>query len=410
MNKILPKSAEPNRRHLLLILIISFLIFTYAHSVAKMLFAGKNFSDFANYYFFSQQLNDGRNIYTVETQSDLPVLKQEASLPVNIVGKAEYSPLFFLILAPLAHLPFWTANFIWLALNHLFIIISFWFIVRLVSLNNQRDLTLLACVSMIFFASQPLIENVAIGQSNLLILLFIVLIAYLRQHKLQPFAAGLLMAFVLLLKPQFLLIFLFFLWKRDYIFCISTLAAYLLFRAIGIIYYGFAVEAAYWQNLTISLAAISSSVDIYNVSPKGLLARLFLGPGCCGFSTLFYVAISAVLFFLTIRRIPRHKNESFLQEYSATICLLLLISPLTEEHHLVMVYLPLAAAFYHIRPSRPNIIMFVSAFLLISVRYSLGSFRFFDTGIPSILAWGKTAGVFLLWYVLIKHIPRYHQN
>jgi hypothetical protein len=51
-------------------------------------------------------------------------------------------------------------------------------------------------------------------------------------------------------------------------------------------------------------------------------------------------------------------------------------------------------------------VLFVIAFCLISLRYSLDRFAFFQSGWPALFVSGKTVGVFLAWLVLWLHLRR----
>lgn len=411
MNPIPNNKTESYRIKVLLIIILAFLILTYLHSVVKTSIVEPNFADFAHYYFYSKQLSEGVDIYSL-TNTKLEHLMQKSSIPVNIhiAGGVIYSPIFFFLMSPFTYLSFWSANIIWLLINHIALIACLWFSARIINLKTQNHFVTLSILGVVFFASQPLLENVEIGQCNILILLPLILICHFQQHGKQHYLTGAFLGFILLLKPQFGLLLLFFLLKRDFVFCISALIAYIALRTIGVITCGFHIEVSYWQNLSNNLSNLSNSIDAINLSLKEVFNRLFFEFLLHRYTTFFYIASSLIICFITFLCTFRDKGRNFLAEYSSIICLILLVSPLTEEHHLMLTSLPIIIAICNLNQNRTTTVLVILSFLLIAVRYSLISFSFFDTGIPSILHFGKTAGVFLLWYVFIRHMSSARNN
>jgi len=404
LNPVSSGSRERSLLQKLVLLIVAFLLLTYLHDVVKMLVVEKNFGDFAHYYFFSQQLSRGKNIYRFEDNTDPESLKRKELIPTYICGslKSSYSPFFFFLISPLAHLPFWPANLLWLILNHLALLACLWLLDRILRAQEPDRFRRWSVIAVIFFASQPLRENIGLGQVNLLILLGLILIVHLELTSRQKYLGGIFLAFILLLKPQFVLVFFYFLWKRKYPFCLSTFVSYILFRLAGCLLYGFPLELAYWQSLWTDLTQISAAVSSLNLGLKPVINRLFSGLFSQNATNLVFGALALALLILTFRHMPRRNFKAFPMEYSSLICLSLLVSPLTEEHHLVLLVLALVVAFYQAQRPRLNFPLLVGAFLLISLRYSLVSFGHLGTGIPSLLAAGKTLGIFLLWFLLLR--------
>ena len=82
---------------------------------------------------------------------------------------------------------------------------------------------------------------------------------------------------------------------------------------------------------------------------------------------------------------------------------MLLLSPLTEEHHLVVLLLPLTLLVLDRTdpPLRPrDWAMLIASILLLGSRYSFERFPSFHRGILSILMTGKLLGVIVLIWVL----------
>lgn len=394
----------------LLIIVSSFLVLTYFHSITKMILVEKNFCDFAGYYFYADLLNNDKDIYLLTRDKNLgeehKQLMKESGIPVHIAFGVGYSPLFFYLISFLAKLKFTTANLVWLIANNLLVIAAMmlWIFMR-----RDRDSYLFFTSIIVMFASQPLLENMGAGQVNVIFLFLFLLVAYLYNEK-REYLCGPALAFVLLLKPQWGLISLFFLWKRSYTVVTSTIISYIVFRIFGILLYGFDIEASYWQSLFYQ--SHTQTGDIMDLSLKGVIDRIFLGllPEQMKIASVLHKAVSLALIVLTFKQIPRIKNSNeSLLEYAVVISLVAIISPKTLEHHLVPLFIPFVVLLDRLNIGNiRNIVLLTAAFCLVSVGYSLNSFSTFHVGLPTILTAGKIAGVFILWWLSMKTLsPKY---
>jgi len=92
---------------------------------------------------------------------------------------------------------------------------------------------------------------------------------------------------------------------------------------------------------------------------------------------------------------------------------MLLLSPLTEEHHLVVLLLPLTLLVVDRTdpPLRPrDVVMLVASILLLGSRYSFERFPAFHQGILSLLMTGKLLGVIGLTWVLASRLRAQSQT
>lgn len=401
---------DKNKLTVLLIIVSTFLILTYLHSITKMVLVEKNFCDFASFYFHANNLNNGRDIYLLTRDGNLreeyKQLEEVSGIPVHIAFGAGFSPLFFYLISFLAKLKFTIAILAWLLINNFLVIAAMmlWIFMR-----RDRDTYLILASIVVMFASQQLLEDMGAGQVNVIFLFLFLLAAYLYNGK-REYLCGTALAFVLLIKPQWGLLSLFFLWKRAYTIVISTIISYIVFRIFGILLYGFDIEASYWQSL-LYLSQIQTG-DMMDISLKGVIDRIFLGllPEQMKIASVLHKAISLTLIVLTFKQIPRIKNSNgFLLEYAVVISLVAIISPKTLEHHLVPLFIPFVVLLDRLNIGNiRNIVLLTAAFCLVSVRYSLNSFSAFHVGLPAILTAGKIAGVFILWWLLMKTLsPKY---
>jgi len=82
-----------------------------------------------------------------------------------------------------------------------------------------------------------------------------------------------------------------------------------------------------------------------------------------------------------------------------------LLSPLTEEHHLVVLLLPLALillARWEMALLSAESYLLLGSVLLLGSRYSLERFPVFHEGILSLLATGKLVGALCLAWLLMR--------
>lgn len=403
-------NIEKRKFIVLLVIASSFLVLTYLHSITRMVLVERNFCDFAGYYFYANLLNNDKDIYLLTRDKNLgeehKQFMEESGIPVHICFGAAYSPIFFYLISFLAKLDFTTANIIWLLINNLLVIAT---IMLWIFMHRDRDSYLIFASIIVMFASQPLIEDMGAGQVNVIFLFLFLLVACLYNGR-REYLCGTAIAFVLLLKPQWGLISLFFLWKRAYTVVISTIISYIVFRLIGVLLYGFDIEVSYWQSL-FYWSQIQTG-DMMDISLKGVIDRIFLGllPEQMNIASVLHKAVSLALIVLTFKQIPRIKNNNeFLLEYAVVISLVTIISPKTLEHHLVLLFIPFVVLLerFNIGNIR-NIVLLTAAFCLVSVRYSLNSFSAFHVGLPAILTAGKIAGVFILWWLFMKTLsPKY---
>lgn len=376
-----------------------FILLSYAHCVVRMSLGEGRFGDFANYYFYTQQIESGVNVYAAP-QAEMEGRIRRSDIPTYICYGVGYSPLFFFLFSPLTRLDFWTANLVWLILNHALLAVILALAWRMSGERRATDLLLLVIV---MFASQPLVENVGIGQINIVILFLLVWMTLVYGRQRVEWLCGPLLGFILLLKPQFGLFLLFFLWKRSYGAVLATLLAYLLFRAAGVWAYGLPVEVAYWTNLH----ALSGVETLHLNSLKVILQKAF-GPAASGraWAAALYASISLLLTGATFLRIGWQRlPDRALREVALVICLILLVSPVTEEHHLVFMFIPFVALLHDGNLTARSGWVLTAAFCLISVRYSLNRFPFFQSGLPALLNAAKLLGVGLVWHLTRRALP-----
>jgi len=374
-----------------------------------MILLERNLADFAHYYYFSDILSEGVDIYSL-LPDDLEQMKTDSTLPVHIAGKPEYSPAFFVAFIPLSCLPFWVAFSIWICANFSALLACVVLLARYIHRAGTSRIVSHALASVLILASQPLFECLGIGQINIFILLLLLLIHTFMNRKLYEIVAGACLGLILLTKPQFGTLFVLFLLWRNFRLCGYALLVYVVLQGMATLLCGYFIELSYFQNLLHSALSGSSAVSTFNLSLNALFARTLHASPLGMASTPIYVAVSAALLVVTYVKVVRRSPVASSVGFNLCLCLTFLISPLTEEHHLLILVLPFAAAILYHRPGRLSIMLIVTAFLLVNVRFSLSRFPLFQEGPLALFAFGKTFGMGLLWYELLRCLKTKESN
>ena len=266
-----------------------------------------------------------------------------------------------------------------------------------------------ALASVLSLASQPLFECLGIGQINIFILLLLLLIHTFMNRKPHEIVAGACLGLILLTKPQFGVLFVLFLLWRNFRVCGYTLLVYVVLQGMAASLCGYAIELSYWSNLLHSVLSgsvgnVGLNTFNFNLSLKALFARTLHGSPLQLMATPAYIATSTALLIATYVRAAGRTSGASSAGFCLCLCLAFLVSPLTEEHHLLILALPFAATIVKHSQGRLSVALIITAFLLVNVRYSLTRFPMFDSGPLAVFAFGKTFGVGLLWYELLRRL------
>jgi hypothetical protein len=396
---------QPNLKYLqtVLIMVGLYAAGTFTHDVLKFFLLDSDFCDFAVFYSLSGLLGQGTNFLDISL-AELQQLQANSGIPhicYSEPGVALYSPAFYFCVAPLTRLNFGTANILWFFLNTLALISSVFLLMRAFSIKTN---TINLCVaSFIVFTYQPLLENIALGQSNILILLFFVL-AMRAMMSSRLSQAGIFIACAALIKPQYAFVSLFFPLKKLYKPFLLCISFYISVNLLSVAYVGweFAVDFYFSGLVTASRHALDMAVWAKNLSLFSGLSKLLSGEtiGFVRFLHLF-LFLFALAFTVYLFRSKWRKNL-FPLEFSWFLSLVLIFMPLLEEHYLVVLYLPIFLLLARMNDMTKKVqCVFIIGFLLVSLRYSLERFEFLQLGFFSIVTNGKLLGTILIMLALL---------
>ena len=252
------------------------------------------------------------------------------------------SPVFLLVLVPLAVLSYPHAFLVWTLLSVFSLFFSLMIICRELHFNTNQTLLALIAALCVF----PTCSTLWFGQVSWQLNLMLVIAWYcLRQQK--NIAAGLVFGFLLSLKYFFGIFFLYFLCLRRFKGLSAMLLSFLVFNFIALYIMGWSSYQDYFHILN----NIKWYNSTYNLSFYGEFLRLFSHQG--GNKALYHspllvkiltqvsiglMTLSALLFYKFKQKKNYFFNDLF---FSYLIVAMLLISPLGWEYYLVFLSMPI---------------------------------------------------------------------
>jgi len=378
-----------------LALAAALLIAAYAGTVMRIAADG-GVIDFAHYYAFAMHVARGGDAFDPSASARLG-----EELALRVAGApVKYPPLFYVVMRPWTWLPFRAAALAWLALGQVLLVATAALVLRHRAAEPGRLVALLAIVAL----SQPLVETLYLGQANLVVLALLALGWWGARHE-RPWSAALALGLAVHVKPHFGLAVAALWWigQRAVAYRAAAVAAAGL--AAGIATVGPAAHVD-WVRHALGLPAYLHAWSL-NVAPHAVLHRLL--DGALGARAVEPVALAASLAILAavayaVRGRPAPGTPAFDWAFGLAVAAVPLVTPLAEEHHLVVLLLPLALLVLAPDASPRASAPLVVAAVLLGARYSLERFPALHAGVPSLLLAGKTAGVGLLAWLLARRL------
>lgn len=372
--------------------IVALSLFRLAHQSLKFIIES-SFIDLGYHYFYSTMVRLGLDPFDPES-----IEKAKTLNPMRFAGGAAvYSPSYFVFFQPLTYIPFSLLSALWLLFSLSLVFMS---VIALLRCSDwDGSWLLLTFISVVVATYQPLYEDLVLGQNNCLILILAVGAWYGFKNRL-IWLSGLCIGVMAFIKIQFgfLIVFVLLLGQKS-VFLISSVSWLGLFLA-GLSQLGFTHYQKYFLALQQHTSVVAE--DLNNISLNGLWHRL-LGNDMYQ-ATAVYLMTSLILFVSILRWFRQYKLQSSLEIPILTgLTMIPLVSPHTEEHHLVLILLPLIfVAFYIERMSLATKSCYLLSVVLIVSRYSWIRFASSSSIFLMPLLSLKIIGVFLLLIVLIS--------
>ena len=395
-----PSSSWTGNLRILLVAIVLCSLFRYLHDLLKVLLDSP-FIDFAHYYTFGTAFR-----LNLDPFDPVAVHRLDDYLQLRRAGSgANYPPLFYLIMQPWVVLPFRSSAVLWLATNQLFLLTTLLLCSRRLP---PRDLIQATVTLFVVFNYQPLFEDIFLGQSNIL-LLCLATFTWWGLHAAHPWIAAAAAGLMMHIKVQFgLLLPLLWLMGYGHVAARAILVAGIGF-GVGLITFG----PTRYMNYLHYILALPDYLFTWpkNISLCAAIHRLLGGGTVTATSVKFLMLTLNAGLFMTVARAIRRRvrsNHTCLDLcWGLSMATVLLLSPLLEEHHLVVLLLPLVTLILTDPfPALPLMdrLLFLAVILLLGNRYSLEGFPAFQRGASSLLTTGKLLGVICLAWLLLRRL------
>jgi hypothetical protein len=387
----------------LLWLAVIFGLARYAHDMLKFLLQS-SFIDFAHYYTFTTIVSQGLDAYDPQI-----VQRMDAVLQLHRAGGgADYPPLFYVLMTPWTWLPFRAASVAWFLAGQVCLAAAIALCASKTTVVTPVRFALVALLALNF---QPVLETVVLGQSNGILFLLLAA-AWLGLRNDRPWLVAASLSLAVHIKIQYILLVALLGWMGASRAFVRTLAVYGAGIGAALAVVGPAHYRGYVDLLLESSAVYADW--ILNLSLRAGLYRLLDVSGALDLvADGLWMAAGAVTLVLLARalgRTDRLAGERLDWAWGAGIAAVMLLSPMTEEHHLVVLLLPLTHLLLssHLPPVRAFRGMLLAAsIVLLGARYSLNQFPVFHHGLYSLAMMGKTAGIVGVLAVLLLQLREF---
>jgi hypothetical protein len=314
-------------------------------------------ADFHTYYQAALAVRAGHNPFapavawmqaTLHHRPDTP--------PIGHISLYVYPPLLAIALIPFTIMPYPAALAVWNLCNIALLIGSCYFTLRIAAIRPSRTIMLgliAAALSLSPVHSELFFAQVDLA---LLFLLCATLWAMIAQR---PYLAGCLLAVACVIKPVLLVALPFVIWKRGYRAAAVGGIGFLVLLLLPFIWLGGGAlvdQLAIWQFWSNQYV-----VYFFNVSPKGVFARLFQENAYIvplvrapALATGLWLAVAlavTALVALLIARAPLVAGPRTALECGIAVTALLIISPLSEDWYFCFLIVPLFACGFALRAS-----------------------------------------------------------
>jgi hypothetical protein len=351
MNALQPLAMPIPLRMVWILLGIPLAVVLSLGAVWHMRPAAYRYRDLTQDWLSARCYFEGRSIYLPHRDSVPRHLGYEdAGRDWNVAINA-HPPVSVLVLLPLGRLSHDAAILGWNLLSLVLLAWAAWIVLGPKGLNCHTWYVVAAC--SLLAASTPLAAQAATAQLNPLLLLLIAL-SWSSDRQGRPLTAGALLGLAAGVKlfPAFLLVY--FLGTRRWLAVAAALATMALLHAAAVLVFGWHDVLYYFQHVVPEVGTWRSAW--LNCSLAGFWSRLFdvTDPGTREWfhspqlARLLTLASSAALTVLVFWRSwwAQRGAERDLAFAAATIAMLL-VSPVTWDHSLLLLLLPVAIVWYY---------------------------------------------------------------
>jgi len=351
-----------------------------------------SFIDLAYHYFYSKMIRLSLNPFdpaTIEMAENIISIRYAG-------GQAVYPPSYFFFFQPLTYIPFSILSVMWLCFSLILLVI----VAKILIKNVEADRSSIALTFVIAIVGnyQPLYEDLVLGQNNILLLFFAVAAWYGIKND-NDWLSGISIAVMTFIKIQYGFLFLYLI--------ITVKSRVILISAISLLFLEFAgfpqLGLTFFKNYFFAFLHHTAEVsnDISNISFNGQLHKFF-GKNH-NIAVLMYLSISLTFILLAYFKILRFRRFIPLEIlFLIMLTMVPLLSPHTEEHHLVVLLLPIIWIILNIyRANYITKLFFILSILLLVSRYSYARYALNSSILLYPLLCLKSVGALFLFLTLV---------
>lgn len=262
-----------------------------------------------------------------------------------------YPPSYAVLFIPLTWFEFNTATRIWILLNLLMLFGSCYLILKILKANTLDGWVIILVIFIYFF---PIYKALASGETNILILFFIVLAIYLFLAK-KNFSAGLALGMATIVKIFPIILLPYFLWRKKYKLAAGVAVFLITVTLISICYGNLDMEKKYYGKVLPDLITNGINMNLATGHSKtltGFLMRNFTTTvEFTPIIVLPQIAIQIIRYLITfsllaigayliIRRKKRDKRD-YLLEISYIITFGLIAATYIQDQYSIWLLIPI---------------------------------------------------------------------
>ncbi|MCS7017180.1 MAG: DUF2029 domain-containing protein [Gemmatales bacterium] len=325
----------------LLVVALVFALARYSVEGFALEIAGRSITrgwDLQTYYIAGEMLRSGENIYDHESARERA--KQHPSLVVKDVAPYIYPPFFAIAMTPLSYLPFPWAYRVWVFCQQVFLAVALYFLAKSLPELGGWSWPLLIMLAANMW---PVYQTIDIGQVNILMLLILCLTLYFARTG-RFFWAGTVLGIGAMIKISPLLLMGLFVLQRRWSAIVSLFLTVTVLTLLSLVIVG-------PENM-LAFASIDDRIStqvgwMHNLSPTALFHRVLPALGVASLEWPASVGVSFTVLTIvgafSLRSYP-YRDLAFALLFALWTTTMHLVSPVTWEHHFVMLLLAMGTS------------------------------------------------------------------
>jgi len=332
-------TVEHKQKRIVLVFLFLFVILVTSYRLFSLW--KSSFPDFNVFYYSSLDLLHGINPY-----QDMRLFTY-FNYPISTL------PIFFIF----TFFSYGFASKIFLSINLLSIFAILFLTLKMVNKFSLFSFLLFSSAALFFF---PISFTLGMGQVNLMALLLLLFGIYLDEK--YDYFPGILVASAILIKPILIYFLLFFLVKKQWKIFFVSIFSLILFLLTTIRVFGFEYYTYYIHRVIPHVMDFHGREVYYNQGLLGFVSRLTVN-----LILRRILSFAGSIFFLILVFFARYKKVSYTNLLSIFFITLVLMDPLSWQHHFVFLIFPFIEMYFSIlkRKEAKILLVFLTTSLIL---------------------------------------------